>query len=166
MAGIRAALSRLGVAASSTWLGGVFYHVVCRRIDSLLIPLSQGRLALGPPGQTVLLTTTGARSGRPRKAAVAFLWRGDEMIVVASKGGAAQHPGWYHNLRANPRVRAQYRGGDEQRVAREALGAERDELFERMAGTFSNFRAYQQRASGRRIPVMVLAKRAGERGGG
>jgi deazaflavin-dependent oxidoreductase (nitroreductase family) len=152
------ALSRLGTAASSTRLGGVFYHVVCRRIDSVLIPLSKGRLALGPPGQTVLLTTTGARSGKPRKAAVAFLWRGDEMIVVASKGGSPRHPGWYHNLLANPRVRAQYHGVDEERVAREATGAERDELFEQMARTFSNFRAYQRRAGGRRIPVMLLAK--------
>jgi len=158
MAGIRDALSRLGVAASSSRLGGVFYHVVCRRIDRVLIPLSRGRLALGPPGQTVLLTTTGARSGRPRNAAVAFLWRGDEMIVVASKGGAPRHTGWYHNLRANQRVRARYRGGDEERFAREARGAERDELFETMAQAFSNFRAYQRRASGRRIPVMVLSR--------
>jgi len=161
MAGFLEALTRLGTAASSSRIGGIFYHVVCRRIDSVLIPLSKGRLALGPPGQTVLLTTTGARSGRPRKAAVAFLWRGDEMIVVASKGGAPHHPGWYHNLLANPRVRTQYRGVDEERVAREALGAERDELFDRMARTFSNFHAYQRRATGRKIPVMVLSRLSG-----
>jgi deazaflavin-dependent oxidoreductase (nitroreductase family) len=158
MASLLEALGRLGTAASSTRLGGIFYHVVCRRIDAVLIPLTKGRLAMGPPGQTVLLTTTGARSGRPRKAAVAFLWRGDDMIVIASKGGAPHHPGWYHNLKAQPRVRAQYRGVDELRVAREAVGAERDELFARMAATFSNFDAYQRRASGRRIPVMVLSK--------
>ena len=161
MPGVREALTRLGTAASSTRLGGIFYHVVCRRIDGVLIPLSKGRLALGPPGQTVLLTTTGARSGRPRKAAVAFAWRDGDMIVVASKGGAPSHPGWYHNLKANPRVRTQYRGGDEQRVAREALGSERDALFEQMARTFPNFRAYQRRASGRKIPVMLLSKLPG-----
>jgi len=158
MAGILETLSRLGTAASSTKLGGIFYHVVCRRIDTLLIPLSDGRLAMGPPGQTVLLTTTGARSGRARKAAVAFLWSGDDMIVIASKGGAPHHPGWYHNLLAHPRVRTRYRGVDEERVAREALGDEREALFEQMAASFSNFRAYQKRATGRRIPVMVLSK--------
>jgi deazaflavin-dependent oxidoreductase (nitroreductase family) len=158
MATILETLSRLGTAASSTRLGGIFYHVVCRRIDAVLIPLTNGRLAMGPPGQTVLLTTTGARSGEPRKAAVAFLWRGDDMIVIASKGGAPHHPAWYHNLKADPRVRTQYRGADEIRVAREAVGAERDELFDRMAETFSNFRAYQRRAAARRIPVMVLSK--------
>jgi deazaflavin-dependent oxidoreductase (nitroreductase family) len=158
MSRILETLERLGTAASSTKLGGTFYHVVCRRIDTLLIPLSDGRLAMGPPGQTVLLTTTGARSGKARKAAVAFTWSGDDMVVIASKGGAPHHPGWYHNLKAHPRVRAQYRGVDEERVAREALGAEREELFRRMAATFSNFGAYQKRATGRRIPVMVLSK--------
>jgi deazaflavin-dependent oxidoreductase (nitroreductase family) len=158
MARILETLTRLGVAASSTRLGGSFYHVVCRRIDRVLIPLSGGRLATGPPGQTVLLTTTGARSGKARKAAVAFGWSGDDMIVVASKGGAPHHPSWYHNLKAHPRVRTQYRGADEERVAREVLGAERDQLFEKMASAFSNFRAYEERAIGRQIPVMVLSK--------
>jgi deazaflavin-dependent oxidoreductase (nitroreductase family) len=151
-------LNRAGLAASSSKIGGIFYHVVCRRIDSILIPLSHGRLSLGPPGRTVLLTTTGARSGRPRKAAVAFCWQGDDMIVIASKGGAPHHPGWYHNLKANPRVRTQYRGANEERLAREALGDEREQLFEQMAAQFSNFAAYLERATGRTIPVMVLTK--------
>ena len=87
MAGPLEWLNRIGLAASSSELGGVFYHVVCRRIDTVLIPLSRGYLSLGPPGKTVLMTTTGARSGKPRKAAVAFTWLGDEMVVIASKGG-------------------------------------------------------------------------------
>ncbi len=151
-------LGRVGVAASSSKLGGLFYHTVCRRIDSVLIPVTNGRLALGPPGQTVLLTTTGARTGEPRKAAVAFCWDDQNMIVIASKGGAPHHPGWYHNLKANPRVRAQYRGADEERVAREAVGDERERLFAQMAAQFPNFAAYQERATGRTIPVMVLSK--------
>jgi deazaflavin-dependent oxidoreductase (nitroreductase family) len=162
MAGIQDALSRVGTAASSSKLGGIFYHVVCRRIDTLLIPLSGGRLSMGPPGQTVLVTTTGARSGKPRKASLAFSWRGDDMVIVASKGGAAHHPGWYHNLKADPHVVVQYRGAVEERVAREAVGAERDALFETMATTFSNFAAYQARADAlatpRKIPVMLLER--------
>lgn len=151
-------LSRIGIAASSSKLGGIFYHVVCRRVDSVLIPLTGGRLTLGPPGQTVLMTTTGARSGTPRKAAVAFGWEGDDMIVIASKGGAPHHPGWYHNMKANPRVRTQYRGVDEERIAREVAGDERDRLFARMAEEFPNFAAYQRRATDRTIPVMRLAR--------
>lgn len=158
MAGPLELLGRFGLAASSSRLGGIFYHVVCRRIDSVLIPLSRGRLTLGPPGSTVLMTTTGARSGKARKAAVAFTWLGEEMVVIASKGGAPHHPGWYHNLRAHPEVRTQYNGLDEMRTAREALGPERDKLFEQMSASFSNFPVYQKRATGRKIPVMLLAK--------
>jgi deazaflavin-dependent oxidoreductase (nitroreductase family) len=81
------------------------------------------------------------------------------MILVASKGGAPDHPAWYHNLKAQPRVRVQHRGGIEERIAHEATGAERDALYARMAREFANFTAYQQRAtaaSGRVIPVVVL----------
>jgi deazaflavin-dependent oxidoreductase (nitroreductase family) len=73
-------------------------------------------------------------------------------------GGAAVHPGWYHNLKADPCANVQHRGGIEQRIAREASGAERDQLYATMGVTFSNFLAYQARATNRRIPVMVLSK--------
>lgn len=159
MPGIVDWLGRVGVAASSSKLGGIFYYVVCRRIDGVLIPLSKGRLSMGPPGQTVLVTTTGARTGRSRKTSLAFLWDRDDMIVVASKGGSPAHPAWYHNMKADPRVVVQWRGGIEERIARESEGAERDELFARMAGTFANFAAYQKRAANRRIPVMRLSPR-------
>lgn len=151
-------MSRLGVAASSSKLGGIFYYTVCRRVDSILIPLTRGRLSMGPPGQTVLVTTTGAKSGRPRKASLAFLFEGDDMVIVASKGGSPAHPAWYHNMKADPRVVVQHRGGIEERIAREAVGDERDALFSRMAASFANFAAYQARATHRKIPVIVLSR--------
>ncbi len=157
MAGIAEALNRVGTAASSSAIGGWLYHVLCRRIDTVLIPLTGGRLSMGPPGQTLLLTTRGAKSGKPRTASLAFLWQGDDMVIVASKGGADHHPGWYHNVKADPRVVVQSRAGVEDRIAREVLGEERDALFERMATAWSNFAAYQARATGRRIPVVVLS---------
>ena len=156
-------MSRLGVAASSSKLGGIFYYTVCRRVDSVLIPLSGGRLSMGPPGQTVLVTTRGAKSGLPRKTSLAFLWQGDDMVVVASKGGSPSHPAWYHNMKADPRVVVQYRGGVEERIAREAAPDERDALFGRMAGTFANFAAYQARATNRRIPVFLLSRAPADR---
>ena len=158
MSSLSERLSKMGVAASSSALGGWLYHVVCRRIDTFLIPLSKGRLSMGPPGQTVLLTTTGAKTGRPRKASLAFMWEGDDMVVIASKGGAPQHPGWYHNVLADPRVTVQTRGGVEDRIARVAVGDERDKLFDRMAATWANFAAYQARATNRTIPVVVLER--------
>ena len=151
-------LGRIGIAASSSKWGGVFYYVVCRRIDSILIPLTGARMSMGPPGFTTLITTTGARSGKLRKTSLAFLWKGDDMVVVASKGGAPRHPAWYHNMKANPRVRVQHRGGIEERVAREATGEERESLFAVVAARYPNFAAYQERATRRVIPVMVLSR--------
>ena len=113
---------------------------------------------MGPPGNTVLITTTGARSGKTRKASLAFLWEGDDMVIIASKGGAPHHPGWYHNLKADPRVTVQHRGGVEERIAREAVGEERDKLYERMDSVFETFGPYQTRATPRKIPVMVLSR--------
>lgn len=158
MARISDALGAWGVAASSSKWGGVFYHVVCRRIDTVLIPLSRGRLSMGPPGQTVLLTTTGAKTGKLRKASLAFMWEGDDMLVIASKGGAPHHPGWYHNVKVDPRVHVQTRGLAEERVALIVEGEERDKLFERMSITFPNFAAYQKRAVDRKIPVVRLSQ--------
>ena len=156
MSGIRDTLQRIGTAASSSAIGGWLYHAVCRRIDTVLIPATKGRLSMGPPGQTLLLRTTGAKSGKRRTASLAFMWRGEDMIVIASKGGAPHHPGWYHNVRADPRVEVESRCGVEDRIAREAVGEERDKLFEQMATTYTNFAAYQARAKERQIPVVVL----------
>ena len=151
-------IARAGVAASSSRLGGLFYHHVSRRIDRFLIPWTSGRLAMGPPGQTLLLTTTGARSGKRRVASLAFLWEGDDIVVVASKGGADHHPAWYHNLKTDPCAVVQHRGGVEKRRARETSGDERDRLFARAASTWDNFSAYQRRAKDRAIPVMILSR--------
>ena len=151
-------LVRIGTALSASAIGGKLYHRVCRPLDRVLIPLTNGRLAMGPPGQTVLITMVGARSGKRRQAVVAFQWEGDEMVIVASKGGSPEHPAWYHNLKAHPNVRVQYRGVREARVAREATADERDRLYDRMAADFPTFTAYAERAGSRRIPVMLLGR--------
>ena len=151
-------LERMGLAASSSKLGGIVYDKVCRRIDRVLIPLTGARLAMGPPGQTLLLTSTGAKSGKSRVASLAYLEDGDDLVIIASKGGAPVHPGWYHNLKASPLARVQHRGGVEQRIAREAKGEQRDRLFAKMSARFPNFAAYQERAPHRKIPVMLLSK--------
>ncbi|MBW2245313.1 MAG: nitroreductase family deazaflavin-dependent oxidoreductase [Deltaproteobacteria bacterium] len=153
-------LANIGMGLAGSALGGKFYHRVCRPIDRVLIPLTKGRLALGPPGQTVLITMLGARSGKRRQAVVAFQWQADEMVIIASKGGSPRHPAWYHNLKAHPNVTVQYRGVREERVAREATADERDRLYDRMAAEFGTFSAYQERAGPRRIPVMLLARPA------
>lgn len=148
---------RLGNALASSRAGGWVYDKICRRVDKVLLPLSRGRLSTGP-ARTLLLRTRGARSGRPRSVPLAYVTRGDDLVLIASKGGHPRHPGWYHNLRACPEAIVEIRGRRERVVAREAEGAEREELWGRAVEFYPGYAAYQRRAGSRRIPVMVLSR--------
>jgi deazaflavin-dependent oxidoreductase (nitroreductase family) len=107
----------------------------------------------------LLLTTTGAKSGQPRTAPVAYTADGDRLLVIASKGGAPTHPDWYHNLVANPEVTVEV--GTETFPARATVpdGEERDRLFNQMAAQMAGFADYQRNTT-RRIPVVVLERTA------
>jgi deazaflavin-dependent oxidoreductase (nitroreductase family) len=110
-------------------------------------------------GATILvLTTTGRKSGEPRKFALIYDSRGDDLVVVASKGGAPDHPGWYQNLLAHPDASVQVRGERFDVRARTAEGAERDELWRLMNRSWPNYDTYATRTD-RVIPVVVLERR-------
>jgi deazaflavin-dependent oxidoreductase (nitroreductase family) len=110
-------------------------------------------------GATILvLTTTGRKSGEPRNFALIYDSRGDDFVVVASKGGAPEHPGWYENLLAHPDASVQVRGETYGVRARTAEGAERDELWLLMNRSWPNYDAYATRTD-RQIPVVVLERR-------
>jgi len=111
-----------------------------------------GRVAKMP---VLLLTTTGRKSGQPRTQPLAYTRAGAGYAVIASKGGAAHHPLWYLNLRANPRAEVTL-GRETQRVqARDADGEERERLWRQLADVFPGYDRYAQKTS-RRIPVIVL----------
>lgn len=105
----------------------------------------------------LLLTTTGAKSGRARTNPVAYTTDGDHLIIIASKGGAPTNPDWYYNLKANPDVTVEV--GREQFPARAVVaeGSERDRLFSQMAEVMPGFADYQ-RNTDRQIPVIVLER--------
>ena len=105
----------------------------------------------------LLLTTTGARSGQPRVAPLAFTRSGEHYVVIASKGGSPSHPDWYHNLVSNPTVTVEVGGETFRARARVAEGDEHDILFEAQAREMPNFADYQQKTS-RKIPVVVLER--------
>jgi len=110
-------------------------------------------------GATILvLTTTGRKSGEPRKFALIYDSRGDDLVVVASKGGAPDHPGWYKNLLAHPDASVQVRSERFAVRARTAEGAERDELWRLMNRSWPNYDTYATRTD-RVIPVVVLERR-------
>jgi deazaflavin-dependent oxidoreductase (nitroreductase family) len=104
---------------------------------------------------TLLLTTTGRRSGLPRTIAIIFGRDGDDYLLVASKGGAPKHPNWYLNLAANPEAEIQVRGERLRVRARTASEAEKPRLWQIMAELWPNYDVYQTRTE-RVIPVVVL----------
>jgi F420H(2)-dependent quinone reductase len=103
----------------------------------------------------VVLTTKGAKSGKIRKTPLMRVEHDGRYAVVASLGGAPQHPVWYHNVRANPRVELQdgpQRGDYE---ARELSGEERELWWDRAVAAFPNYAEYQTKTE-RTIPVVLL----------
>jgi proline iminopeptidase len=106
----------------------------------------------------LVLTTRGRKTREPRKFALIFDRRGDDVVVVASKGGAADHPGWYKNLVANPDAEVQIKGEKYRVRARTAQGAERDELWRLMTVNWPNYNEYAKRTD-REIPVVVLERK-------
>jgi deazaflavin-dependent oxidoreductase (nitroreductase family) len=104
---------------------------------------------------TLLLTTTGRRSGLPRTIAIIFGRDGDDYLLVASKGGAPSHPDWYLNLAANPEAEIQVRGERLRVRARTAAEDRKPRLWQIMAELWPNYDVYQTRTE-RVIPVVVL----------
>lgn len=107
---------------------------------------------------TLLLTTTGRRSGEARTSALIFAADGDEYVVIASMGGAPTHPQWYLNLQANPAAEVQVKGDHIAVTARTATGDERERLWSLAAQAWPNYDTYQTRTE-RVIPVVVLSPR-------
>jgi deazaflavin-dependent oxidoreductase (nitroreductase family) len=113
----------------------------------------QGYLWNGAP--ILLLTTTGRKSGEARTSALIFGRDGDDLLLVASQGGAPTHPNWYHNLSANPDVEVQVQGDVFRATARTANDDEKARLWSIMTDVWPNYDAYQERTD-RAIPVVVL----------
>ena len=106
---------------------------------------------------TLILTTTGRRSGEPRSTPLIYGRHGDDLVVVASKGGAEEHPAWYVNLLAQPEVEVQVQADRFRARARTATPEEKPELWEMMVGRWPAYADYQRKTD-REIPVVVLER--------
>jgi proline iminopeptidase len=106
----------------------------------------------------LLLTTTGRKTGNRTTTPLIFGMDGDNPVLVASQGGAPDHPGWYKNLVKTPDAEVQIKGETFAVRARDAEGEERDRLWRMMNGEWRHYDEYQQRTD-RRIPVVVLERR-------
>ena len=122
---------------------------------------TRGRIRISFTAPTILLTHTGAKTGTRRTTPLLYFTDGTNVVLIGSKGGAPQHPAWYHNLKVHPEVEACTDGRPERYVAREAEGAERERLWTLATKLYSGYEEYQARATNRRIPVIVLERAKG-----
>ena len=107
----------------------------------------------------LLLTTTGAKSGRPHTTPIMYVPDGDRLIVIASNAGAPRHPAWYHNLRAHPEVTVEVGAETYPATAVPLEGAERQRLWEAIAAAHPFFTEHQAKVT-REIPLVALERRA------
>lgn len=112
-----------------------------------------GYLWNGAP--TLLLSTTGRKTGQRRTTPLICARDGEDYLVVASMGGAPNHPAWYLNLTANPEVEIQDRAERMTAVASTASGADKPRLWKLVTDVWPNYDVYQSRTE-RNIPVVVL----------
>lgn len=132
-------------------------HIALYRTDPEKAHLWDSTAAGGPgPVPTLLLTTTGRKSGQPRSCPLIYGETGGSYVVIASKAGMPNHPVWYLNLEANPECELMVGPKPVSARARVAEGEERERLWRQMAKLYPPYDEYQERAGARTIPLVVL----------
>jgi deazaflavin-dependent oxidoreductase (nitroreductase family) len=118
-----------------------------------------GKVLSGPfvNAPLMLLTTTGAKSGRPFTTPLVYTKDGDRIVIIASKGGYPTNPAWFHNLKAHPTVTLEIGKEKFQAKATITKDPERQRLFDAQAKVMPNFTEYQKNTT-RQIPVIVLER--------
>ena len=137
-----------------SWLMARILH----HADTLVLRLSRGKLTIAQiSGLPIIeLTTTGAKTGKQHTLPLTGLPDEDKYALIASNFGQAHHPGWYHNLRANPECIVRKDGQVRSYIAREADEQENEYYYEMAIAYYIGYAAYKQRAGERKIPVMIL----------
>jgi deazaflavin-dependent oxidoreductase (nitroreductase family) len=152
---LRKLVRRVAATAPGSWiLARTLHHA-----DRVVYRASRGRTTLaallsGLP--VVMLTTTGAKSGRRIASPILAIPEGTGMVIVGSNFGRPHHPGWIHNLRADPRARIETDVSAQDVVAEEITGSERDRLMALAAELYPGFPSYVRRAAPRHIRVLRL----------
>jgi deazaflavin-dependent oxidoreductase (nitroreductase family) len=156
---VQKGIRRFAASAPGSWL----FRRVLHHVDRPLYRASRGRFTLtslvsGLP--IAMVTTTGAKSGQKRTVPLLGLPSSEGLAVIASSYGQERHPGWYYNLRANPKGEVAI--GSEKRAfhAVEAEGEQRARIWRQALEQYPGFATYERRASHRQIAVWVLQSAA------
>lgn len=157
-------MQHIGATRPGAW----FFAKTLHHIDGALLRLSRGRATLpgvlaGLPVLTV--TTTGARTGQRYSAPLLGVPAGDDIAVIGTSFGQPRTPGWYYNMRADPKVEVTYQNKTIKAVAREAGNGERQAIWDRARTIYVGYEAYARRIKSREIHIMILGTEnpAGER---
>jgi deazaflavin-dependent oxidoreductase (nitroreductase family) len=138
-------------------VAAVLRHLM-HHVDRPLMRLTAGRFNLTMGLPSILLTTTGAKSGQPRSSPLLYVRLGDDIAIIGSRFGGNQHPGWVFNLRANPHAAITREGQRYAVTARAADPGERDRIWAAADKIYLGFAKYRDRVTAREIPMFVLTK--------
>src|SRR3954471_4062380 len=136
--------------------GSWFYVNVAPHLDRGLLRLTRGRWTTAGRGRVGFLKVQGAKTGAERVTPLLWTRDGENVLLVASRGGDVKHPAWYRNVVANPDVRFSIDGNERPYRARTATAEERPRLWELVDRRYPGYSVYQRRCSPRVIPVVVL----------
>lgn len=123
-----------------------------------------GRVEPGGPldgRPMLLLTTTGAKTGRRHTTPLMYVLDGGRLLVIASNAGAPRHPDWYRNLSADPGVTVEVGAETYEATAAELEGEERERVWGEIVASYPFFAEHEEKAAPRRIPVVALEPLAG-----
>src|SRR3990172_5820081 len=134
------------VAVVSSRLGAPFFRKTMHLVDRPLLRLTRGRISFASAYPVLLLTTNGAKSGKPRTVPLLYFELGDSLAVIGTRFGSTRHPGWYHNLRADPRATVEINGQRRRYTPRPATDHERSETWPRAVTMYSGYERYASRA--------------------
>jgi deazaflavin-dependent oxidoreductase (nitroreductase family) len=131
-------------------------------VHTALYRASGGRIGGAVPGTEIrilLLDHVGAKSGTKRTSPLFYVRDGENVVIVASKGGFPKHPAWFHNLKANPDTKVQIGSKHRQVHARVAKPEERERLWKMAVKVYNGYEEYAARSKGREIPLVILEPR-------
>jgi deazaflavin-dependent oxidoreductase (nitroreductase family) len=152
---VQRAMWRISSSRPGAWL----FARSLPRVDKFVLRMSRGQVTLAgiTAGIPVLtITTTGARSGLRRTTPLLGVPFGGDIAVIGTNFGQPGTPGWYYNLRAQPRAEVSYRNRSVTAAAREADADERQAILAQARKIYGGYEAYARRITGRQIPVMIL----------
>jgi len=151
---------RLLTAFAASRPGSWFFLNIANPIDRRLLPATGGRLSVSIGQPVLCLEVLGAKSGQVRRTPLLFAEVDGDLVLVASATGRPRHPAWYHNVKANPRVKVYAPGGRSgEYVARTASEDERERLWAAVVDLYHGFEVYEGRTEGiRQIPIVVLSR--------